>query len=86
MIIITGKKWFSKTHGNTYHSCMVERIAGDKIETVGYIPFRYGYDNAYLQTAAEILGMGYIELNRDIAKNPNKYRVQVFNVTRRKDL
>jgi hypothetical protein len=33
MILITGKKWFQKSSGNTYHSCLVEKIAKDKIKT-----------------------------------------------------
>jgi hypothetical protein len=50
-LIVIGKRWFQKTYGNTYHS--VEVIADGK--PVGRVPFAYGYDRQYLQTAQEML-------------------------------
>jgi len=50
-ITISARRWFDKINGNTYHS--VEVFANGKL--VGNNPFEYGYDEAYLQTAHEIL-------------------------------
>ncbi len=50
-ITINARRWFDKSAGNTYHS--VEVYANG--EFVGEKPFAYGYDEAYLQTAHEIL-------------------------------
>ena len=54
---IIGKRWFQKSYGNTYHT--VKIIINDDIElTQG---FTYGYEEAYLQTAKELLiKNGYI--------------------------
>ena len=50
--------------GNTYHSCKVY-VDG---YLIGYRPFVYGYDRAYLQTAHSILQEGgfYPETNERI--------------------
>jgi len=82
MITITAKKWFQKTYGNTYHSVSVYRDS----EFLGYIPFRYGYDDHYLNTAAGILGIPETELRHDIRTNENKYHITVIDVQRKKEL
>ena len=82
MIIITAKKWFQKSYGNTYHSVSVYRDS----EFLGYIPFRYGYGDHYLNTAAGILGIPETELRHDIRKNDKKYHINVIDVQRKKDL
>lgn len=58
MIIITVKKWFQRSFGNTYHSVSISKNG----EFVDYISFRYGYGDHYLNTAAEILGITEMEL------------------------
>ena len=87
---ITTKKWFQKTYGNTYHSCRVEKcdcIGHDfKCEEIGYIPFRYGYGDHYLNTAAEILGITEAELRQDMRDSQDKYCVFANDVNRKRDL
>jgi len=47
---IVARRWFQKTYGNTYHSVKV--YVNDEILTV---PFAYGYDNHFFQTAQDLL-------------------------------
>lgn len=90
MIIITAKKWFQSSYGNTYHSCMVEKVSGEgegyTREKIGYIPLRYGYDDHYLNTAAEILNMSETELRQDLMDHREKYCIFAVDVNRKKDL
>lgn len=46
-VTVIGKRWFDKINGNTYHSVVVLL---DSVEEVR-VPFAYGYDDSYLQTA-----------------------------------
>jgi hypothetical protein len=48
---ISGRRWFQTTYGNTYHSVTVY-VNGQEVL---HVPFRYGYESHYLQTAAEAL-------------------------------
>lgn len=50
-IDIIAKRWFQRTYGNTYHSVEIW-IDGKYLDK---IPFAYGYDYAYMQTAHELL-------------------------------
>lgn len=50
-IVVVGRRWFDKQGGNTYHSVTVF-VNGSQ---VGRVPFAYGYDSHYLQTALGIL-------------------------------
>ena len=50
-IVIEVKRWFDKINGNTYHSVNVY-VNG---EFIGRVPFAYGYDRQYLQTAHTML-------------------------------
>jgi hypothetical protein len=50
-ILVQGRRWFDSINGNTYHSVSVE-VDG---EVVGVVPFAYGYDDQYLETALELL-------------------------------
>jgi hypothetical protein len=88
--VITAKRWFQRTYGNTYHSVLIERVSGEgkayKREKIGYIPFAYGYDQQYLQTAADILNVDFNTLNKDIRNNPEKYVINCIDVNRKKDL
>jgi len=89
-IKITAKKWFQTSYGNTYHSCLVERISGEgtgyKSETIGYEPFTYGYGDQYIDTAAKILCISYQELQTDIRDHPGRYCIFATDVNRKKDL
>ena len=51
-IHIEGRRWFDRRAGNTYHSV---RIFHDG-KQIAYIPFCYGYDEQFLQTAFDWLG------------------------------
>jgi len=53
-ITISARRWFDRINGNTYHS--VDVFANGK--HIGREPFEYGYDEAYLQTAHDILEKG----------------------------
>ena len=60
-IMIVGKRWFDRTHGNTYCSSQVF-ING---ELAFKIPWTYGYGNYYEQKAKEILNSkGIIKLEK----------------------
>jgi hypothetical protein len=94
MFIITAKRWFQQSYGNTYHSVTIRENLfnayqkNDIIYTkeVGRISLRYGYGDHYLNTAAEILGISEMELRDDIRETPEKYHINVMDVNRRKDL
>lgn len=98
-ITISGRRWFDKINGNTYHS--VDVYVNGK--HVGSKPFEYGYDEAYLQTAHRILqdagvcrktgehlksGMDkdYYEFMMDMREHRDKYVRVVSDVARKKDL
>jgi hypothetical protein len=49
-IIITAKEWFDKINGNSYFAAKIEL----ENETL-FIPFSYGYEQAYLYAAIELL-------------------------------
>ena len=88
MIIIKAKKWFQKTYGNTYHSCLVEKITGKKYkrEVIGYEPFTYGYGDHYLNTAAKLLGIAERDLRQNMMDHREKYLIIALDVNRKKDL
>lgn len=48
---VEGRRWFDRSGGNTYHSV---RIFHESKE-IAYIPFSYGYDDGFLQTAIDWL-------------------------------
>ena len=52
---ITGRRWFQKTYGNTYHTTTIHYNAG----TMEKSPVQYGYGEQYLQTAYEMMGLPY---------------------------
>lgn len=97
-ITIIAKRWFDKVNGNTYHSV---RVLEDGFE-IGFIPFEYGYDNAYVQTALKIMQKnGYFDsgLSRNNGssldysdwhdwrcENPKKLNIYCNDVNRKKDL
>jgi hypothetical protein len=98
-ITIIARRWFQKSYGNTYHSCVV-LVDGQEI---GRVDFTYGYGDAYLQTAhsllqeaglypktGESLASGadkdYNEFLMDTRENRGKFVVSVSDVARKKDL
>ena len=97
-ITILGRRWNSKTYGNTYHSVVVF-VDG---EQVGKVDFTYGYDDQYIQTAHELLqkagiypktndrkngcAQDWLNFRDDRCDNPTKFIISVTNVSRRKDL
>lgn len=84
---IRGRRWFSRTHGNTYHSVVV-RINGDAVYSSGK---HYGYGSAWEDTAADWLRRnGYTDhdgpmwqLRDDLGV---KYLTEVNDVSRERDL
>lgn len=71
-ITITAKRWFQKSYGNTYHSVEVSKLVDDSWQTVGRVPFCYGYGDHYLNTAADILGITEQQLRDDMRNNRGK--------------
>lgn len=66
-IDILGRRWFQRTYGNTYHS--VEIWIDDNL--VHKVPFAYGYDRMYEQTAIDWLAkFGY--LPKEAARWPTR--------------
>lgn len=63
-ITVIGKRWFERVNGNTYHSVSVY-VDGD---CIGNVPFTYGYDRHYQQTALELLKK-HFEYSNDYQDN-----------------
>lgn len=63
---IHGKRWFSKTYGNTYHSVRIYDVENNKV--LSYIPFEYGYDDQALET-----GLEWLAANGYITRTPNNH-------------
>ena len=87
---ITAKKWFQQLYGNTYHSCLVEKVTGTgknyKHKIIGYEPFNYGYGDHYLKNAAEVMGITETVLRDRLRNSPEKYVINTQDVNRKKDL
>jgi hypothetical protein len=90
IIQINGKRWFDKSAGNTYHS--VEIVVNGVVKH--YVPFEYGYDSAYIQTARRWLQSNYT-MPKGFDENDPTWRLRdhgitvnnfVADVSRRKDL
>lgn len=98
-IKIIGKRWFSRTYGNTYHSVRVI-VNG---EEVGYVPEAYGYGDQYLQTAFALLQekgfypktgimlrsgaqADYCRFLDDMREHREDFDIAVYDVSRKKDL
>jgi len=86
--VIIGRRWFQKTYGNTYHSVSV-LVDG---ESIGCVPFAYGYGEQYIQSAHELLVKAgkftgdYSAFCQDRMNNRQNYTVTVSDVARQKDL
>jgi len=85
--LITGKRWFQATYGNTYHSVKITDL--EKNETITYIPFRHGYGDHYRQTAYdELVKLGLVEKSDQFDHELNRKRFiwNVVDVPRKRDL
>ena len=90
--VVFGKRWFDKVNGNTYHSC---EVFVDN-QSIGYIPFTYGYENQYQQTAMDILSQYDSKYKAIEQESPWRYFDRLFgpgetlflvaDVGRKKDL
>lgn len=63
LFIITGRRWFQKTYGNTYHTVTMEvrNENGDTVYTYKSGQ-RYGYGNQFIATAVEyLMDAGYLD-------------------------
>ena len=89
-IHVSGKRWFDKVNGNTYHSSKIY-IDGNFFDRVN---FAYGYGDHYLTTAFELLHrVGKIEMEsntqapwRYCKENGIKFYSEVADITRKGDL
>lgn len=81
---VIGKRWFQKSYGNTYHTATVIEN-GEELKS----GIKYGYENAYLQTAADLLRANGYEVPADNLKAfqmMREYPHSVKDVKRKKDL
>jgi len=63
LFIITGRRWFQKSYGNTYHTATMEvrDIDGNTVYTYKSGE-RYGYGEQFITTAMEyLLEAGYLD-------------------------
>lgn len=94
-IEINGRRWFRKGPGNTYHSVQIV-VDG---EVVHVVPYAYGYDRQYEETArAWLKREGYLPGIEDEPGRPGEslwrycervgcqYRDTVQDVSRKRDL
>lgn len=82
-IEVVGKRWFQKSYGNTYHSVKV--YVNDEVLTEA---FTYGYEDAYRQTAYDLLkqnGYDVPDSYGDFIRMKN-ISFRVTDVDRKKDL
>ena len=81
---IRGKRWFQKSCGNTYHTATII-VNGEEMKS----GITYGYENHYLQTAADMLrnaGYEIPENNVEAYAMMTKYEHDAEDVKRKKDL
>jgi hypothetical protein len=93
-ITIIGRRWFSRTYGNTYHSCVV-LVDGEEVGRADYV---YGYGDGYLQTAHSLLQEAgiypktddrlkdYHQFRSDMQDYRHRFQVNVQDVDRKRDL
>lgn len=59
---VTGRRWFQKSAGNTYHVAVISALIGDTWQEIGKTEFSYGYGDQYLVTAGEwLVANGWLE-------------------------
>lgn len=81
---IYGRRWFQKSYGNTYHTATVI-VNGEEMKS----DITYGYENHYLQTAADMLrnaGYDIPENNGEAYAMMTKCDHEATDVKRKKDL
>jgi hypothetical protein len=95
---ISGKRWFQKSAGNTYHSVQVSALVGEDWVNLGGVPFEYGYDEGYTQTGVDwLIENGYLDKSPAHGNgNPSHYGwpfrqdnnidISVIDVVRKRDL
>lgn len=88
-VIISGRRWFEKRNGNTYHSVTV--YVDNQV--VGREPFTYGYGDGYIQTGFELLqkagyfkGKSYMDFIYFKRDSNGRVITVVSDVARKKDL
>lgn len=77
---INGKRWFQKTFGNTYHTATIYYSDGTSEKS----KITYGYDEQYLQTAAQLANLP--ELARWQYRKEHGITISVSDVRRERDL
>lgn len=58
IICILGALWFDQNNGNTYHNTKIKVIENDnktEYATTYYTGKKYGYDNAYIESAHDYI-------------------------------
>ena len=63
LFIITGRRWFQRSYGNTYHTATME-VRDEQGNTVYTYKSgeRYGYGDSFIQTAMEyFIAAGYLD-------------------------
>lgn len=84
-ITVIGRRWFERQNGNTYHSVEVYKDG----ELLDRIPFAYGYDRQYEQSAVDILkkhGFAGFRYLRELKEAGYTVISTVSDVSRKKDL
>jgi len=72
--IIVARRWFERTNGNTYHSVLIiDSKTNGEIEEIAFIPYTYGYDSHYKQTAWKKL------LDLKLVKEQDKHNYELNN-------
>tara|TARA_R100000306_G_C4365191_1_gene137297 strand:+ start:386 stop:682 length:297 start_codon:yes stop_codon:yes gene_type:complete len=69
--IIVARRWFERTNGNTYHSVLI--IDSKTNEEIAFMPYTYGYDSHYKQTAYKKL------LDLKLVKKQDKHNYELNN-------
>lgn len=81
---VIGRRWFQKSYGNTYHTTTVI-VNGEELKS----DIEYGYGNAYLQTAVNLLSANGYEVpsdNLEAFRMVCEYPHNAKDVDRKKDL
>ena len=81
---IYGRRWFQKSYGNTYHTARVI-VNGEELKS----GIEYGYENHYLQTAAELLRENGYDIPEDNSTDYAlmcSYQHSAVDVERKRDL
>lgn len=95
---MSGKRWFQKSAGNTYHSVALAALVNDSWVPLGKVDYAYGYDDQYTQTGVDwLIDNGYLVKSEPHGNgNPSHYGwpyrqdncidAHVIDVPRKRDL